>query len=249
MTGNHSDGLVKQENAFIDEAFTANVHRAHSGVRGIVNSYESYENIHRFLFGDTKVEIVLDDISIPGADPGDTNNFYNFEFRLSVRNTGVFLHERREDRCENAERRLIQEVQKPLPLHTAFLNSLLTEEDYLHFLFYFRVVEHRVDKLLLWSHEYPGRPIYSETLEVGVNTNSLKRWKEQFDANPAAPPPLPDDIVRYHWLSEAQPDDEDTWPHAGFDAAHGAFKIALREAPSFSGNLYMKTELWNLPGS
>ncbi|MCW3058418.1 MAG: hypothetical protein JWQ02_239, partial [Capsulimonas sp.] len=123
IVGNHSDGLVKQENAFIQDAFTANVHRAHSGVRGIVNSYESYENIQRFLFGDTRVDISLSDIKIPGAATRDADDFYNFEFRLSVRNTGVFLHERREDPCENAVRRLKKDVATPLKLHTAFLSS------------------------------------------------------------------------------------------------------------------------------
>lgn len=70
LTGGVSDGLVKQDRAYIvsgprpkveateyddaSRASWANVHRAHSGYRGIVNSYESYEkNIQRFLFGDT----------------------------------------------------------------------------------------------------------------------------------------------------------------------------------------------------
>jgi hypothetical protein len=48
LTGNRSDGLVKQDNAFLEGAYTANVHRAHSGTRGIVNSAESYANVQRF---------------------------------------------------------------------------------------------------------------------------------------------------------------------------------------------------------
>ena len=78
-TGNHSDGLVKQSNAYVvsgpdpgrdkeyaDEhtAYYANVHRAHSGRRGIVNSYESFENIQRFLFGDIKIRISLQNIAV-----------------------------------------------------------------------------------------------------------------------------------------------------------------------------------------
>jgi hypothetical protein len=43
FTGSHSDGLVKQSNAYIKGAYWANVHRAHSGRRGIVNSFETYE--------------------------------------------------------------------------------------------------------------------------------------------------------------------------------------------------------------
>src|SRR5207249_1669743 len=56
LTGSLSDGLVKQDHAYIvtgpkpsdasdypddRRSFWANVHRAHSGYRGIVNSYES----------------------------------------------------------------------------------------------------------------------------------------------------------------------------------------------------------------
>ncbi len=73
ITGNFSDGLVRQDCAYLvagkppdgkvgteapysddNRAFWANVHRAHSGYRGIVNSYESFENIHRFLFVTSK---------------------------------------------------------------------------------------------------------------------------------------------------------------------------------------------------
>ncbi len=247
ITGNHSDGLVKQEKASIEGAYTANVHRAHSGVRGIVNSYESYENIQRFLFGDTKVVISLDDITIPGADLLDKNDFYTFEFRLSVRNTGVFLHERREDPCENAIRRKPDAVTQKLELHTAFLNSLLSEIGQLRFLLSFRVAEHRVDQILLWSREYPGRPIYSETLEVQVNSTSLQAWNDQATANPGADIPLPKDILQYHWLSEEQPATDADWPTATLDPVRGEFTIPLRDAPAFKGTLYLKPDMWNAP--
>ncbi len=57
LTGSFSDGLVKQDHAYVvaggrppegteypddQRSFWANVHRAHSGNRGIVNSYESF---------------------------------------------------------------------------------------------------------------------------------------------------------------------------------------------------------------
>ena len=79
LTGNFSDGLVRQDHGYVvsgpkpadgsdypddRRSFWANVHRAHSGYRGIVNSYESYENIQRFLFGDTKAEICLVGIEV-----------------------------------------------------------------------------------------------------------------------------------------------------------------------------------------
>ena len=105
FTGSHSDGLVKQSNAYIKGAYWANVHRAHSGRRGIVNSFETYENVRRFLFGDTRVRIWLDNIALHLAPPEKKmTELYDFEFSLSVRGTGVFLHQRRQDPCENALR-------------------------------------------------------------------------------------------------------------------------------------------------
>lgn len=110
VTGGYSDGLVKQNLAFIQGAFTANVHRSHSGYRGIVNSFESYENIHRFLFGDTMVQIHLENLAIKGTHEDGAKDFYNIEFALSVRNTGAYLHQRREDPCENAFRYMWNEL-------------------------------------------------------------------------------------------------------------------------------------------
>ena len=120
LTGSFSDGLVKQDHAYIvagqnpgegveypvdRRSFWANVHRAHSGNRGIVNSYESYENIQRFLFGDTRAEISLDDVDITTSAPSAKDSyFYDFEFVFSIRKSGAYLHRRQQDPCENAIR-------------------------------------------------------------------------------------------------------------------------------------------------
>ena len=47
----------------------AYVHRSHSGHYGIVNSEEGYQNLRRFLFGDIRVDAVLEveDITLPAA--------------------------------------------------------------------------------------------------------------------------------------------------------------------------------------
>ena len=43
------------------------VHRSHSGHYGIVNSEEGYQNLTRFLFGELRVDGILDidDITLP----------------------------------------------------------------------------------------------------------------------------------------------------------------------------------------
>ena len=132
ITGEVSDGLVKQDCAYLvagrrppadsdgtaaeypDEqrAYWANVHRAHSGYRGIVNSYESFENLHRFLFGDIKADISLENIQI-NTPPGNTTNFYDFEFMFSIRKIAPVLasprtgpmrkRDAKDARCHHAE--------------------------------------------------------------------------------------------------------------------------------------------------
>src|SRR5882672_170959 len=74
--GDASDGLVRLENATTHGAGAdgkdvgsprAFVHRSHSGYYGIVNSEEGYQNLTRFLFGELRVDGILDidDITLP----------------------------------------------------------------------------------------------------------------------------------------------------------------------------------------
>jgi pimeloyl-ACP methyl ester carboxylesterase len=88
--GPHSDGLVQIENAYVPGAQRAFVHRSHSGRYGMVNSEEGYQNLRRFLFGDTRIEASLVDYRLPGDD----NLVWQAEARLSVRGLPVMMHER-----------------------------------------------------------------------------------------------------------------------------------------------------------
>jgi hypothetical protein len=65
--GPMSDGLVQIANAVVEGAPRAFVHRSHSGHYGIVNSEEGYQNLRRFLFGQVRVDglLEIDDISLP----------------------------------------------------------------------------------------------------------------------------------------------------------------------------------------
>lgn len=65
--GPMSDGLVQIKNACVYRSPRAFVYRAHSGHYGIVNSEEGYQNLRRFLFGDVKIEVLLqiNNISLP----------------------------------------------------------------------------------------------------------------------------------------------------------------------------------------
>jgi hypothetical protein len=237
LTGSFSDGLVKQDHAYVvtgprpagdadypveQRSFWANVHRAHSGNRGIVNSYESYENIQRFLFGDTRAEISLENVQIKTDAPAKGDRyFYDFEFMFSIRKSGTFLHRRQQDPCENAIRLERAEIPKRLFLHTAFLNSRLRDdgEPYSHFGGKIRVLEHRVKDGFLWDHEYPERPIYNESIEVRVGDTGMS----------------------YRWLS-----DGDAWTDMKRDPS-GTFRVAIRSAGSMTGDLVITPGIWPDP--
>jgi hypothetical protein len=227
-TGNHSDGLVKQNNAKLDGAYFANVHRAHSGYRGIVNSYESFENLRRFLFGNIRVEIALEDARIETEEVGGSRYFYDVEFLLSIRGSGVYLHRREQDPCENAMRfdRTDLHGLKRLPLHTAFMNSQLKRDNDLfsHFLIKLRVLEHRVREGMLWDHDYPEKAIYNEMVEIRVGDADKQN---------------PGNALEVRWLSEAT--DTKWQPVAGQD---GVFRFDLRSAASFAGRLCITASSW-----
>lgn len=100
--GDASDGLVRIENATThgpgaDGADVTSprafVHRSHSGHYGIVNSEEGYQNLTRFLFGELRVDGILDidDITLPAEvhkaheDGKTVRASYQFEVAVSVR--------------------------------------------------------------------------------------------------------------------------------------------------------------------
>lgn len=70
FSGHGSDGLVRIENASLSgvsdvgnptaPCATAYAYRTHSGVFGIVNSAEGYQNLTRCLFGDLRIDIWVD---------------------------------------------------------------------------------------------------------------------------------------------------------------------------------------------
>lgn len=243
VTGGFSDGLVKQDRAYVvqgkkpaagkrygqeDVAFGANVHRAHSGNRGIVNSYESYENLTRFLFGNLRADISLSGVEIQVPKDPKARFFYDFEFLASIKGTGVYLQRREQDPCENAIRFESASIPDDIFLYTGFLRSsekLDAESKVSEFALTVRVVEHRIEKGLLWDHEYPGRQIYNETLIIGVGDLDEEH---------------PGDKVQTMWLSDRgdfkriEPD------------KNGVYTIPLRPAASVpKGSIRIAAAPWN----
>ena len=244
VTGGFSDGLVKQDRAYVVEgkpvegrfpeaqvAFGANVHRSHSGNRGIVNSFESFENIQRFLFGNIKAAISLGGFMITPPENDDARFFYHIEFLASIKGTVVYLQRREQDPCENAMRFEAGSVPSEISLYTGFLRSdakIDTKADASEFALTVRVVEHRVEHHLLWDHEYPGRKIYDETLMIRVGDTDQDN---------------PGDTVSYMWQSDRLPDRAAKWPVVTPDDK-GVYSITLRPAQSMKGVIRIAASAW-----
>ena len=88
VVGPKSDGLVRIENAYVQSAHRAFVHKSHSGSYGEVNSEEGYQNLRRFLFGRWAVTATLVGAQLP---PGDVS--YQLDMRLAIRGSSVVMSE------------------------------------------------------------------------------------------------------------------------------------------------------------
>ena len=106
LAGEMSDGLVKIENATVSGAPRAFAYRSHSGVYGVVNSEEGYQNLVRFLFGDMRVDgtLEVDALPLPASvqkakdDGKQVRASYYFEATVAPRGTNSYrLTERRRD--------------------------------------------------------------------------------------------------------------------------------------------------------
>jgi hypothetical protein len=122
--GVRSDGLVQIDNAYVQDAHRAMVHRSHSGRFGIVNSEEGYQNLWRFLFGDLQVKADLVGLDVLGTAADDV--IWQLETALSIRGLPVLVHEQSTAHyCPiQIERRSREDTAgTPVPLLTTFLSS------------------------------------------------------------------------------------------------------------------------------
>jgi len=124
LVGERSDGLVQIDNAAVQDAPRALVHRSHSGPYGIVNSEEGYQNLQRFLFGDLEVRANLTGVELQGTRDDDIT--WQLEVSMSIRTLPVVLHEQSaahlcpvQIEWENDD----DKTAKPVPLVRTFLSS------------------------------------------------------------------------------------------------------------------------------
>ncbi len=91
--GPQSDGLVQITSAYVRGAPRAYVHRSHSGRYGLVNSEEGYQNLRRFLFGDVRVDLLLDRLDRIAEKVGDEDSYHHAEAQVALRGLPVLLHD------------------------------------------------------------------------------------------------------------------------------------------------------------
>ena len=106
LAGEMSDGLVKIENATVRGAPRAFAFRSHSGHYGVVNSEEGYQNLVRFLFGDVRVDGVLEVEKLPlppsvqKAMDDEKSVRASYYFEATVAPRGAFDCKLSERRCD-----------------------------------------------------------------------------------------------------------------------------------------------------
>lgn len=169
--GPHSDGLVQIERAYVPGAQRAFVHRSHSGRYGMVNSEEGYQNLRRFLFGDTRIEASLVDFRLPGDD----DLVWQGDVRLSVRGLPVVMHERLAAHwCPIQLGASAEERQgAPVPLATTFLNSGLRQaaDEPMRFILELRLISLRERRGILSLGDHLEQTAdFADTLVIDVGT-------------------------------------------------------------------------------
>lgn len=240
--GPMSDGLVRISNSYVDGSARAFVHKSHSGTFGIVNSEEGYQNLRRFLFGNARVDVLLqiDEITYPPdvakeRDEGkNVDASYHLEVVAKVRGTRWDLHRRTvsEDSAMFIETERIGSG-KPLMLMSGFLllGARVNEGDEsmgFSLDLGLRVPEYRVDGFLWMNNYYEG--------------GYVLRDKFNFDFIPGSPPSL-------KYGRDTRTTNRATTPlePARTDEGGWEFTIPLDDEsdPKLVGKLIIRSSPWN----
>lgn len=210
--GPHSDGLVQIERAYVPGAHQAFVHRSHSGRYGMVNSEEGYQNLRRFLFGDTRIEASL----VGHRLPRDEDLVWQAEAKLSVRGLPVVMHERLAAHwCPIQLAPPPDGKEAPVTLATTFLNSRLraSKEGPMRFILDLRLISLRERRGILNLGDHIEQSAdFADTLVIDVGLPEAgpgiwATWNSDIEG-----------AIRDHRVAGAPCSDED--PTAGRWVAH-----------------------------
>lgn len=116
-----TDGVVDQNEAYLNDYPYAYVYNTHSGEHGIRENHDGYQSLRRFLFGDLYVRMLITDVNMnPGKRIG--NNKLFFHYFIKPRGINTHLNELSE-RAEN----------QPRPRTLTELKQRLAERPYIIF--------------------------------------------------------------------------------------------------------------------
>lgn len=189
LAGKMSDGLVAIENAAVQGAPRAFVYRSHSGPYGIVNSEDGYQNMVRFLFGDVRVDGVMDVEALPlppsvekaKREGRRVRASYYFEATVSPRGGRSFRLTERRRETFSAVLRKFDEMMKPKQagldsarspvLFSTFLDSSKITVDRGRTLVItvelaVSATDYFVDGALWTEHRVEGEYLYRDTLTL-----------------------------------------------------------------------------------
>jgi pimeloyl-ACP methyl ester carboxylesterase len=184
--GARSDGLVQIENAAVQDAHRAIVHRSHSGRYGIVNSEAGYQNLQRFLFGDLQIKAELVGFAVGrNAPPGVE---FQLDVSLAIRGLPVLVHEQSAAHyCPILIQRPATDdtIDTPQPLLTTFLSS--TAPRPMNGAEPVPTLRHALNLRLLSIREEEGRFLFTDHLE------QTEDWSDSLlvDIEPASGEALP----------------------------------------------------------
>jgi hypothetical protein len=174
--GPGSDGLVMTERAFVKGSSRAYVHRAHSGTYGLVNSEEGYQNLQRFLFGDTAVKVSIRDIAIDRSalrlQPKVSLAKILIEARVAIRGLPVFMHQHLKEHG-SAVPVSAADLKKGETIFRTFLmkgKRARAEADWSRFQIDIRLLPVFVkDNRVFSDSTFEGEALFQETIQIGVS--------------------------------------------------------------------------------
>ena len=171
--GPRSDGLVKMEHAYVRNSSRAFVFRAHSGPLGMVNSDEGYQNLQRFLFGDTSVEIALEDVRLK-AELRDNEELAHLllETQVVIRGEEVTMTDQREEDGSAIRTTPAALENGRETLFRVFLMRGLrpeTRERYSFFQVRLRILPIYVrERRVVRDRQFAGEHLFADTLTIGI---------------------------------------------------------------------------------
>jgi hypothetical protein len=247
--GPMSDGLVRIENATVQGGPRAFVNRSHSGPYGLVNSEEGYQNLVRFLFGDTRItgKLEVDNLPLPPAVARAKEDGrqirVSYYFGCTVKLRGAFdcaLHERtyetgsaifrKYDELFKPETLGLERPRSPI-LFSTFLDSrYVTQGRTLVLSVDIRVhtTDYEVDGGLFRSSRIHGENLFRQAITLRLTPNETG-WRIRY-------------VMSDERWSEMSGTEADV---VGSSAGTSAGLIELRSSKGFEARLRLNVEPWN----